>query len=353
LKMSFEANDMNTIHLGNYEEFFILYMDNELNNTQVKMVDEFLAAHPDLKAEFEMLASTKLPFEEFSFDKAGLMAENMRLSSVDEELLLYIDNELASGENKKVELELASNKDYQAQHQVLLQAKLDPSEKIAYPNKKELYRREERVVSIKIWMRVAAAVIVIAVGGILYFQKPSSSSSTTSPGITAGPSKNNKTNEVKKNGQPNLVIPSSEISRENEIAVSNKPKKEVKQNTANDKTDVKVESPVQQNEIAYTPEEVKEDVIERPVVRSIEANPDKNIEETTAAINNSDVTSPLLERKIYGTPDDPGGPIANDDRKGSFKGFLRKATRIIEKRTGIDPTNDGELLIGAVAINLK
>jgi hypothetical protein len=26
---------------------------------------------------------------------------------------------------------------------------------------------------------------------------------------------------------------------------------------------------------------------------------------------------------------------------------------VIEKRTGIDPTNDGELLIGAVAINLK
>ena len=60
---------MNTIHLGNYEEFFILYMDNELNEEQVKMVDEFLAAHPDLKAEFEILMSTKLPMEEFSFDK--------------------------------------------------------------------------------------------------------------------------------------------------------------------------------------------------------------------------------------------------------------------------------------------
>lgn len=352
--MSFEANDMNMIHRGNYEEFFILYMDNELSEEQVKMVDEFVAAHPDLKAELEMLISTKLPLEEFSFDKTGLLAENMKLSSVDEDLLLYIDNELPAGEKKKVELELASNEDYQLQHQVLLQTKLDPSETIAYPNKKELYRREERVVSIKIWMRVAAAVIVIAVGGILYFQNSSPSSSTTSP-ITAGPSKNIQKNEVK-NDQPSQVVPPSVNYNKNEIAVSNTPKKEVTQNKISDKTDVKVESPVQQNEIAYTPEEVKEDVIERPVVKNIEAIRDNNIEETTASVNKEFVTSSLANRLDNSSGDDEKIEIdyaSNDDRKGSLKGFLRKATRMIEKRTGIDPTNDGELLIGAVAINLK
>ena len=42
-----------------------------------------------------------------------------------------------------------------------------------------------------------------------------------------------------------------------------------------------------------------------------------------------------------------------NDKKGSFRGFLRKATRFIERRTGINPTNeDDELLIGAVAIKL-
>jgi hypothetical protein len=352
--MSFEANDMNTIHLGNYEEFFILYMDNELSDAQVKMVDEFLAAHPDLKAEFEMLMSTKLPFEEFSFDKAGLMAENMKLSSVDEELLLYIDNELPAIEKKKVELEVASNKDYQLQHQVLLQAKLDPSEIIAYPNKKELYRREERVVSIKIWMRVAAAVIVIAVGGILYFQN-SSPSSITSSEITAGPSKNNQKNEVKKNDLREGVTPSSEISQKGEIAVSNPLKKETKQNKPTEKKDIKVENPIQQqNDVAYTPEEVKEDINERAVVRNIEADRGNNIEETTAASVNKDfVTSSLANRLDNSSGDDEKSYTSNDDRKGSIKGFLRKATRMIEKRTGIDPTNDGELLIGAVAINLK
>src|SRR5438874_7710740 len=105
--MSFENNDMNTIHLGNYEEFFILYVDSELSEDQVKMVDEFLGVHPDLKAELEILKSTKLPMEEFSFDKKDLLADNMKLSSVDEELLLYIDNELPADKKKTVELELA------------------------------------------------------------------------------------------------------------------------------------------------------------------------------------------------------------------------------------------------------
>jgi hypothetical protein len=351
--MSFEANDMNTIHLGNYEEFFILYMDNELSEEQVKMVDEFLAANPDLKTEFEMLMSTKLPLEEFSFDKAALMADNMKLSSVDEGLLLYIDNELPVDEKKKVELEIASNKDYQLQHKMLLQAKLDPSEKIVYPNKKELYRREERVVSTKIWMRVAAAVIVIAVGGILYLQD--STPSTTPPPITAGPTKIHQRNEVKKNELPNSVTPSSENNKKDEIEVSNTLKKETKQDKSTDRKDIKIEIPVQQqNEIAYTPQEIEKDVVDRPVVKNIEADRGNNLGETTAySVNKDFVTSSLANRLDNSSGDDEIRYASNDDRKGSIKGFLRKATRMIEKRTGIDPTNDGELLISAVAINLK
>jgi len=166
--MSFEPNDMNTIHLGNYEEFFILYMDNELSEEQVKMVDEFLLAHSDLKAEFEILMSTKLPLEKLSFDKKDLLADNMKQTLVDEELLLYIDDELPADKKKTVELGIASNKDYQLQHQLLLQTKLDSSEKIKYPNKKELYRRTEKRIPIKIWIRVAAAAVIAAIVGLLF-----------------------------------------------------------------------------------------------------------------------------------------------------------------------------------------
>lgn len=350
--MSFEANnDMNTIHLGNYEEFIILYLDNELSEEQVKMVDNFLAAHPDLKAEFEMLKNTKLPLEEFNFDKTGLMAENMKLSTVDEELLLYIDGELPADEKKKLDLELASNKEYQLQHQLLLQTKLDPSEKIAYPNKKELYRKTERVVAFKVWMRVAAAIIVIAVSGLLYFKN---STTVIITEFTAGDRPVQKT-EPGKNNTIDQPTPSFENQQQNGIAVTSSPK-EIKQNKTENKQEVKIENPAENNnEIAptNTPQEIKEDVVERSVVKDIQSNQKSNIEETIASVSNSNVTSPAIERNINGTPDDEGEPIASNDRKGSVKGFLRKATRMIEKRTGIDPTNDGELFIGAVAINLK
>src|SRR5436190_23824824 len=138
--MSFNYNDINNnnmIHLGNYEEYFILYMDNELNEGQVKMVDEFLAEHPDLQGEFEILMSTRLPLENINISKNELMADSMRLNTVDEELLLYIDNELPAETKKVIELELKTNKDYQVQRDMLLKVKLDPSDKHVYPYKKE------------------------------------------------------------------------------------------------------------------------------------------------------------------------------------------------------------------------
>jgi hypothetical protein len=67
-------------------------------------------------------------------------------------------------------------------------------------------------------------------------------------------------------------------------------------------------------------------------------------------LNNSPVTSLLANRNTDVAITDS----EKDNHKGSFKGFLRKASRMIEKRTGFDPVNDnGELLIGVVAVKLK
>jgi hypothetical protein len=345
--MSFEPNDnMNTIHLGNYEEFFVLYMDNELSDEQVKMVDEFLAANPDLKNEFEILMITKLPLEEFSFDKKDLLAENMKLTSVGEELLLYIDNELPADKKKTVELEIASNKDYQLQHQLLLQTKLDPSEKIEYPNKKELYRRTERVIA----MRVAAAVVIIAVGGVLYFSN-NFKTSTVQPPVA----------KIQTNSVPKQQAPTQEISPVNipnntdqETPVADASSKKENQQPEK-KIEIKQEKTNEQPLIAASETPQKEDPIQRNRTTDVMFDSDKTIAlvEPNVSVNKVDVTSSLANR-INNSSGDDGKLLASNDRKGSVKGFLRKATRMIEKRTGIDPTNEnGQLLIGAVAINLK
>jgi len=353
--MSFEANDMNTIHLGNYEEFFILYMDNELSEQQVKMVDEFLLSNPDLRAEFEMLASTKLPLEELSFDKTDLFAENLKLSSIDEELLLYIDDELPAGKKKIIDLELASNKDYQVQLQLLMQTKLNPSEKIAYPNKKELYHRTERVISLKIWMRVAAAVVIIAIGGIVYFENPPSIAPTTEGPNTAVTNTPDQNNGIQDEPIDTVVVP-FEAPVKNVVAVSQgNNKKERKQTEVVNTKDENEDIPVEKDLIAeLTPLEKNDKIQEKTRVNVLQSDPDNKTSTIHKDnLNTGSVTNLNPVRTTIISPDEPLAQMDND-RKGSLKGFLRKATRMIEKRTGIDPTNsDGELLIGAVAFNLK
>lgn len=361
--MSFNANDNNTINLGNYEEYFILYMDNELTADQRKMVDAFLIANPDLQAELEMLLSTRLPAEEFSFNKETLLAGSMKLNAVDEELLLYIDDELPEGKKKIVEWELASNPTYQQQHQQLLQTRLDASEVISYPNKKELYRRTERVAALKPWMRIAAAVIVIAAMGVLYYAGnnsapavPPVTAEVKEPQINTEPSQNQAKAAEKPSQQPAIA--------ENFIPKSNHAEQAEKENTERN------------NEVKYAAQSITdvitntttEDVVSTPpLVRSTTAIAlNSNMEATTASLdpskeilNTSAVTSALSQRNTTinaTTPAVPGNDVAdNNERKGSFKSFLRKATRLIERKTGIDPTSgeEDELLIGAVALKLK
>jgi len=361
--MSSKQNDTNnTIHLGNYEEFFILYMDNELTPEQMKMVDEFLISHPDLRGELEVLMSIKLPAEEFSIIKDELYADNMQLSYVGEDLLSYIDNELDADKIKIVEFELAANKDYRLQHELLLQTKLDAAEEVLHPNKKELYREEHKVIAFRPWMRVAVAVVVIAVSGIVYFTTNNSSSDPVikTPVALSTP----KTEDVEK--IPTVKSSASQKDADPAIAATNKDvqysnqkvsglKDQDKKNAV--KKDVQTITPVTQ------PDDHNNTELVAAHRRTVDALPpaihpsDNSLDKH--ALNNSIVTSDLSHRIIEATATDEvdalpkNGQIASR-KEGSVKGFLRKATRLIEKRTGIDPTNsDGELLIGAVAVKLK
>src|SRR5215203_3380212 len=170
--MSFNPNDNNLapISRNNYEEYFLLYADNELSTEDQASLRQFLIAHPDLQPEFDLLLSTRLPMEEIRLDhKESLLADSMKLNNVDEALLLYIDNELAGKEKKMVEEKLKTDNAYQLQYESLLKTKPATLDRIVYPDKKELYHYEEKRRFSLYSVRIAAAAVIVLGMGIFVF----------------------------------------------------------------------------------------------------------------------------------------------------------------------------------------
>lgn len=362
------SNENNMINLGNYEEYFILYMDNELSADDKLMVENFIAQHPHLAEELELLMSTKLPFDEVSFgNKEELLSSSMKVNTVDEALLLYIDNELPSADKKVVEGQIASNKDYALQHSVLLQTKLDASEHIPHPNKKELYRHTEKVIALKGWMRIAAAVVILLFGS-LFFLLNNRGSQTDIPGASSTASnlpKQQTAPVIKESEQPlNKAIQNSPVDAQVQDVAQvpvNKVQKTTVSQIAPSKKDAKenaapidnVESSVAQQNMERQREVIKFDARHFTQVKEIPA--DAVVVNKTIAHN--PVTSNLPLRTIdEDTPIETAGSDGDfkNTKKNSAKGFFRKVSRFIERNTGIGTANsDEQTLIGAVALKLK
>ena len=357
--MSFKDNDNKYfITPENYEEFFILYMDGELSKEQMAEVDKFVNTHPHLKIELQILLSTKLPPEEMSINKEELFSSSMNKAYEEEQLLSFMDNELTPEERTELNKKISQNTQLQINYSTLLKAKLDPSENINYPYKKELYRKTNRRIAYVPFLRIAAVIIVIAIGLIIFENR----SAVKRDDSTAGIKKNNTPNvpaqPTTKKGIPNITAPVKDLPVTTTTSV--------KQNITNKSSNTL--SKIQKKDLqklipAVNNQPVKDDIALRPSLEISEKNisPSTNVSfvPLNETINHPGVTSALNQRTTINTASatDQNPEIkmvADNNHKGSLKSFLRKAARVIEKKTGIDPANENEeLLIGAVAVKLN
>lgn len=376
----------------NYEEFFILYMDNELAPADRRMVEEFVQLHPDLKEELDLLLQFKLtPDTDVVFaGKEELMkgqaAPAINLSNYEEYLLLYTDNELSASEKTAVERFAAENLAVKKELDLLAFTRLQP-ETIEFPDKASLYRTEEKVRALPVrWWRAAAAILVLGLGLATVWMLNNKPAEESVAGVNPGKS------EIK------TTVPGNKPETKEALAVTDDNKQAPENNSApvvrnstgvtnsittgaqkNAKNTLPLNNNLQQpdkNDAVATqqPDKKKGNNLPEPVynpnvnnsneavlaVNPVSSNNNAKGILTKQDVTNNNTSSPNIkpgidfavaknnDPAIDGSGDESGG------RKNKLRGFFRKVTRTFEKRTNINPTDDdNRLLVGGLAIRLK
>lgn len=382
----------------NYEEYFILYLDNELSSEQRRSVEEFTQLHPDLQEELELLQQTKFTADEqviFSQKEELLFSGDssfITISNYEEWLVAYIDNELTPEQRIAVETFADQHITVQKELELLQQTKLQP-EAILFPDKESLYRKEEKVRPIVWWRIAAAAVLFIGIGttAVVLLNTKNGNETTGTVATTDGTKQAAKetpavtipvnNNEPKDEALADNTTPSTTVDPVN--PGNNNATAAQKNKTAAPEERKKLQDNLPA--IKNKPEEVfaviKEDKptnnLPQPLYNpNVITKQDNSVDANAANIasvdtkglqqqipNKSAVTTTPADTYISKTdatanpevpPTEPEFASNNNGKKGKLRGFLRKVTRTFEKRTNISATDDEErLLVGGLAIKLK
>lgn len=186
---------------NNYEEFFLLYVDNELSPADRQVVEKFVADNPDLTEEWTSLLECRLQSDDSPVfgDKASLFRHTAAASSregsaiTDENYeswyLSYIDGELDKAARDSVEAFALQHPQLGKELEVWRQTVSVPDPAIIYEHKESLYKSEKtRKVFFLPWMRVAAAAVILVAAGLLLFNSlRKNSDEPRNPSIAAQP----------------------------------------------------------------------------------------------------------------------------------------------------------------------
>lgn len=302
------------IHRGNYEEFFLLYVDHELSATEMQAVEDFVLKHPDLKIELDILLDTKLHLDEVSFEAKGSLLKTEQ-KSVEELQLLSIDNELNHEQADALEAFHRTDKKALAEFEWLKKTKLPP-EAIIYPNKEKLYKRSAPVLLMR-WITPAAAAAVLILMFVL--NHPEETTVISVPEKVVAKLENDVTNQTEPRiTDKQTVEPVKEMIKKENISDSPAPVE-----SANVATTEQPQSDPTFVAIETTPEPKTDPVIETSVTV-------RNTPQPTATIK----ADYALEALAENTPSDD-----DEHPKKGLRGFVRKASRIYKKITSPDSEN--------------
>jgi len=145
----------------NYEEYFLLYVDNELSATERTAVEKFVADNPHLHEEWIALLQCRVhPNQHETFRDKELLLQ--------QDLLSYIDGELDEEGNRAVQEFVGRYPSKAIELQQLLLTVSEPDRSITFPDKERLYRRDRnRRIILLPWVRAGIAAAVIGLVALL------------------------------------------------------------------------------------------------------------------------------------------------------------------------------------------
>ncbi len=386
------------INRHNYEEFFLLYVDKELSAADRKTVDVFVQENPDLKVELQMLQQTVVTADDIVLDKKGWLFMEEDISALQENLLLYADDELNAAEKKSIESLLTTDKTAQAEWNILQQTKLQPDAAVVFADKQSLYKTAgTRVVAFK-WWRVAAAALLLGFGiwGGVAVYKNNLTANANERGLVEN-KKTEKALPAKDNDLKTTVVPnatSKKITTAENIAIAIQNEKSIPQDISKQAVEtIKVQNKtvvnsksLQKNTVAVqnNRNKIPDNNLPKPYFENInnsssnktiianvipsnnnnsrvsgndaaivKTNPIESMPSTNVATNNNNSIASASTNAIQvannKVANEGNGRYLNLDddkeKRTGFGGFLRKAKRVIERTTNIN-TGEGIKIAG-------
>lgn len=374
---------------NNYEEYFLLYTDNELTDAEKKAVEDFIAANPDLKEELSLLKQSVFkPEQHIVFENKELLMKKeerdafINHSNYEEYFLLYTDNELNETQKKEVESFASANPALKQELDILLQTCLQPDAAIVFKNKEILFRKEkdERVIPV-FWISVAATVAVILVLFFMLNNKAIVKNEIAGKGNQQ--QKNNLSEnstsvakaEIKNNDTVTSPVSSSLEKKQSEIKQTQR--KEEMQNTSTAKKGNKKEQeqktivPSQDlpgyNDVAQ-PKSIRPVEIARTTVTVSPADPavpntalsstaaniiDKPADITSSGKEEINYAKQALQKENAAATDETFYFANVSSKKNSLRGLFRKVSRVLNKNASADDDDKHGILIGSFQTALK
>jgi hypothetical protein len=355
----------------NYEVFFVMYVDDELNGAEHEAVEQFIQQNPDLEEELVMLQQSVLrPDDTIVFEQKENLFRHATGDTINEEnceeyFVLYGDDELTNEEKDKVELFVYKHPQYQADFELIQQVKLVPDNTLTFPDKTYLYRSEEedaRVIAFPWWRFAAAAVALLIIGGSAFYL------STHFDG-------NRDTAVVTKPAKPTMKVilplppgPNAGPADEIESPVTDNPEpvnadKSVAKNTIrkNISKPSNIQSPSYVQQVATQQPEVdpagdNENSLSARTVDVAVSKLYKQPEVTGAAITYSISQSIAANTETVQPDEEPDpqhGVLTASANKTPLRGFFRKVSRVVDKVTSPDDNGKASIRIANLEFAVK